>query len=377
MNTYTVQMENRLWDIDEYDYDGQDVIDILNKEFRSFGDALLNIMEKKCEAPIPDPVKYIKTMCLKNNVPVSAVATDNTLRAWFRGVRPKKGTKSREEMFALAFALGLSADETVELFHKAYLDRAFNHRNYAELIFYYCLCNNLPFNRTRTLIDSISLEEQHAWEETVYTEIIKEQAMQTADEEELIEYIKSHSHNFQQNNLRAAEILRDLKESAHKAAEKQIERLGRNENLKKRDLSSDSTLYYLITNQSTSGRGSSGTKTLPLKNAALPKEIKGNFPQPKTFSEPKPSYEEIRKMIVLLFSYEFWINTIEGTYGMQYNNYFDTYVSMQDIHLNNAGMPPMYPGNPYDWLFLYCTLQENPLDVFQDILATVLADTYD
>ena len=118
MDAYTVQMENRLWGIDEYDYTGQDVINILNKEFRSFGDALLNIMEKNCEAPISDPVKYIKSMCLKNNVPVNAVASDNTLRAWFRGIRPKKSTKSREEMFALAFALGLNADETIDLFHK-------------------------------------------------------------------------------------------------------------------------------------------------------------------------------------------------------------------------------------------------------------------
>ncbi len=32
----------------------------------------------------------------------------------------------------------------------------------------------------------------------------------------------------------------------------------------------------------------------------------------------------------------------------------------------------MYPGNPNDWMFLYCALSDTPLDTFRGVLAEVL-----
>lgn len=58
-------------------------------------------------------------------------------------------------MFALAFAINLSVDETKELFHKIYLDRAFNYRDVQEIIFYFCLKNNKTWADAKRLIAEI------------------------------------------------------------------------------------------------------------------------------------------------------------------------------------------------------------------------------
>ena len=35
----------------------------------------------------------------------------------------------------------------------------------------------------------------------------------------------------------------------------------------------------------------------------------------------------------------------------------------------------LYPGNPYDWIFLFACHTDEPLAIFRDIWNTLLADT--
>ena len=99
-----------------------------------------------------------------------------------------------------------------------------------------------------------------------------------------------------------------------------------------------------------------------------PKEIKNRFPEAGSFSEKAPTYESMRKMIIMLFSYDFW-------YQVQWENEefeLDDYISQLNALLNDCGFSLIYYGNPYDWMFLYCTLSEMPLDTFRDIISEVL-----
>ena len=101
-----------------------------------------------------------------------------------------------------------------------------------------------------------------------------------------------------------------------------------------------------------------------------PKEIKNRFPEAVTLSKKDPTYEELRKLIILLFSYCYW-------YEVQRKNEFvelDDYIEELNAHLNESGFSLMYYGNPYDWMFLYCALSERPLDTFRGLLADVLED---
>lgn len=125
--------------------------------------------------------------------------------------------------------------------------------------------------------------------------------------------------------------------------------------------------YEVITDVSASG--TKGTKTL-FKNARLPHEIRSRFPEAGTFGKKNQTYEEIRKLIVLLGSYIYW-------YEVQHQNKrvtIDDYISEMNEHLFNCGYPLMYYGNPFDWLFMWCSLAERPLDTFRGIVSEVLAE---
>ena len=178
---YTQQMENALfqqWDaFDDYNEDYTELIDVLNNEdsFRSFGDGLLVFLQRRNpQLTAESAIKYIDELCKKTGVSVGDIASANTLKSWFKGgPRPKKGEDSRRSIFALAFALQLTQNETAELFHKVYLDRAFDYRNANEIIYYFCLNNKKTWADANRLIASVKESDISVNDNTVYTLQIK------------------------------------------------------------------------------------------------------------------------------------------------------------------------------------------------------------
>lgn len=192
IKTYTEQMEDALWQKwSEYDTDAEctSTIEFLNAEdgFRSFGEGLVALMQKKDQSmDIERGITYLTACCRKNGVDEHEIGSKNTLKSWFRGgPRPKKGEDSRDAMFALAFALRFTPDETAELFHKVYLDRAFNFRNEKELIYYFCLANEKTWANAKRLIASIEYNDEID-DATLYTLAIQSNVEQFSSESELL-----------------------------------------------------------------------------------------------------------------------------------------------------------------------------------------------
>lgn len=192
IKTYTEQMEDALWQKwSEYDTDAEctSTIEFLNAEdgFRSFGEGLVALMQKKDQSmDIERGITYLTACCRKNGVDEHEIGSKNTLKSWFRGgPRPKKGEDSRDAMFALAFALRFTPDETAELFHKVYLDRAFNFRNEKELVYYFCLANEKTWANAKRLIASIEYNDEID-DATLYTLAIQSNVEQFSSESELL-----------------------------------------------------------------------------------------------------------------------------------------------------------------------------------------------
>ena len=375
MLNYTEQMENALfqqWDaFDDYNEDYTELIDVLNGEdsFRSFGDGLLAFLQKsRPELTADSAVKYIDELCVKTGVSVSDIASTNTLKSWFKGgPRPKKGEDSRRSMFALAFTLKLTPAETADLFHKVYLDRAFDYRNANEIIYYFCLNNKKFWADAKRLIETANDFNSERTDHTIYTSQMKADVDSLADENELLIYLKNHAHNLEKSNLSAKRNLTELIEEAKKIVKEEVEQPEYAETFRGSDKDSLNFTYEVITSLSVSG--DKGTKTL-FKNARLPKEIKNRFPEAASLSKKEPTYEELRKLIILLFSYTYW-------YKVQWTGIdadIDDYIAQINVYLIDSGFSPMYYGNPFDWMFLYCALSERPLDVFRGLLAEVLED---
>ena len=373
--SYTQQMENALfqqWDaFDDYNEDYTELLDVLNSDdsFRSFGDGLTVFLQKrKSELTADSAVKYIDELCENSGVSVGDIASTNTLKSWFKGgPRPKKGEDSRRSMFALAFTLKLTPAETAELFHKVYFDRAFDYRNANEIIYYFCLNNKKSWADAKRLIEAANGFNLERSDHTVYTSQIKSDIDSFADENELLLYLKSHAHNLEKSNVSAKRNLTELIEEAKKIAKEEAEQPEYVETFRGSDKDSLNFTYEVITSLSVSG--DKGTKTL-FKNARLPKEIKNRFPEAATLSKKEPTYEELRKLIILLFSYIHW-------YKVQWtviDTDIDDYIAQINVYLIDSGFSPIYYGNPFDWMFLYCALSERPLDVFRGLLSEVLED---
>ena len=177
---YTEQRENALfesWKFDNAEEDYNAVIEVLNREFRSFGEGLLYTMEEKAGKRVDNPVIYLESLCKAAGVSMQQIGSRNTIKSWFSGgPRPKKSEASRKKLFAFAFVLKLDPAETAEVFQKVYLDRAFNHRSYEELIYYYCLNNSLSFEHAEDLIRRVSLTLNTDAGQTVMTSYIAEEA---------------------------------------------------------------------------------------------------------------------------------------------------------------------------------------------------------
>ena len=120
-------------------------------------------------------------------------------------------------MFALAFALEFTPEEAAELFHKVYLDRAFNFRNEKELVYYFCLANGKIWADAKRIITAIE-HDADGYDATLHTSAIQSDVDKFSDESKLLAYIKTHRHNMEQNNVTAKKHLDRLIDQAKKYA---------------------------------------------------------------------------------------------------------------------------------------------------------------
>ena len=373
MLSYTEQIQNELYegkwsvyDTSEDDY--AEMVDYLNSSnFRSFGEGLISVISKKTLED-ESALDCLKRCFKEKNIDIKELGSPNTPKNWLNGgERPKKGEDSRRKMFVFAFALGLSVEETVYLFQRVFLDRAFNPRNHKELIYYYCIENAFPFSKAVEMISQVDFENSDVTDKTVYTKVIADVIEQSKSESDIIQYINSHPHNFSINNIAAKDIVTQYISRAKKFVLEEIQSFD-SLYVANKDKDSTNFMYETIIGQTiTTDRGTD--KSL-FKNADLPKEISTSFPTPQIFAKlhKNPTYDELRKMLIVLFSYCFW-------YKIQKTNDYadiDDYVEQLNDLLTEANLPTIYPGNPMDWLFCFCTIADRPLDTFRAILSEVL-----
>lgn len=374
--TYTKRLETEIWNMAkelDKNEDFSKVTEFLNSEegFQPFGKRLAIFIAKKIDLDSTDRktvVQALNEACGKTGVGLSEIASDNTFRNWFdKDIRPQKGDDSRRfSMFALAFSLRLSVDDTKKLFHKIFLDRAFNYRNEKEVIYYFCLKNNKSWADAKRMIAEVESMTIDTSDHTQLTNVIVQNVDVMSDEKMLLAYIRENGHNFEKNSVNASKIFNRYLSEAKNWAKDEISRYALEHQNKWIKNLSNNTLYETITGLNITGK--KGTKTA-FSNANLPKEIKTRFPEAASFGKKHLTSEEYRKIIILLFSYGFWyqvqLEEIDGG--------IDDYTDELNNILFDCNYSGLYYGNPFDWLFLFCTQAEQPLDLFRELLAEVLA----
>ena len=431
---FTNQKIDEFWNMyydDNDDY--EDIIDYLNeaKNFRTFDAGLTEFIKKhgyvekeglSDEVCLKQRVNFLKQKLKEKNIHF----VDVTLKNHFEGqIRPEVIESNRKNIFKLCFAMDLDVDETTAFFNKIYFDRTFNVKNIDELVYYFCIKNKKSFNYAEELIEKIKkmLAEDCSdiLDEIVYTSAIHEKTDFFTEEAELIRYVLENKNAFNRYNTTAIRELNQLLDriQGKKEDKKILTRIQKanvitsqdyedikkcglvvqdifknyahdiikpknnedDEDKEKNKARKDSIIKNLSVHSIDfmlfviySSNKPVGNSDYSFKNdAKLLNIIKNNFPAKSKFSrvkkDPHYSSDALRKMLILLEFYAFCFDASETE--DEYFDFFDDFKEQMNDILDSCGMGPLYIGNPYDWLFLYCAKCTNPLDVFRSIINEV------
>ena len=389
--SHTQGHNEKLWELVmkdfEQDYESEEVLEKLNDPdfFRPFSERLLAFYNEatNCSFTVDEARADLQRRAKDANIDLKRGAINN----WFSGsTEPKYGDDDRRRMFAVAFALELDVEQTMCFFHKVFLDRAFNLRSDREFVYLHCIFNKKSFSVADALIQRLGASKDSVvnTEHTEHTQLLVTVAGQDIDENELLEFIAAHPYNFSLRNTAAKKHRSRLLE-ALTSGSKGRDGLAKQEYERRRseladskdaygfdgkDVKSVDFLLFMIMGVDFAKKGTAEIRSI--RDKFHRKEVYNQFPDKQTISMENPSSYILRKDIILLYFYEYWVNDyLSGQNRGDYDGFVD---GLNDV-LFDCGFSPLYIGNPYDWLFLFCSAcaadDYTPLDRFRGILGQV------
>lgn len=367
--------------------------------FRSFSQALTSFM---CDngfsgeaTNIDDKVAYIKDKFKAAEIPAP-----RDIRKWFgedKGITP-------DTAYQICFAFNLGVEETRDFFRRVYFERAFDCHSITEAVYYYCMRNGLPYSVALDIIAKMPKAKTaviKADKEILYTGTIVEFINGAKNAEELISYVTDHIEQFGYNNATATKHIQELwapLACKDGLAYKEGLLLDKAFNFDiGKDLSKDDE-YTIVTEdadsiwrifaqivgldrrQTTQLGTNRNLKPLLENNALLPSLAEDSFPDRNgielIIKGKHVSHERIRKTMILLEFYTYWANaTVSHKNALWESTEIDAERCIDKInrYLIESGYPELYPGNPYDWIFMWAVNDAWPLVTFRDYMRTLYA----
>lgn len=396
-----------------------------SNNFRSFGEGLTVILGRAGYTGDQDSVEDKSQYLFKKLKETGSKTGIKTIRSWFEGTRrPKVEHSSRQKIYEICFALSLSIDDVKWLFHHVYFDRCFNFHNIEEAVYYFCLKFKLSYTKAQNLIEEIKTKKNENMEDVEigvnYTQFIEDQIKNMESEEELVAFLATEKNNFDEWNHSAYQIILELyekimgtqesKELVKKLREKARKAIKKDSYNKDRLDMWDTSSFGLLMKELVWDAEYSPTEekawehlndemtgeifsnsfllkkmwiqpTNSFKKSNISPIVSNNFPSAKVMSNVLDdikigrleSYDSIRKVLIMLHFYTFWCSKkIDGDVQHGSQILYEIYKDEAECCLVDAGYEGLYPGNPYDWIFLYCAKQDSPLDVFRGMMGDLM-----
>lgn len=384
LNLSTDNAQDSLFSIDDCNEAYQYLQNSAN--FVSFHTGLTTLMQQCGYTGSSEDVEEKTTYLLQKLAAIHVKITEITVRDWFSGKRrPSLDSRSRKLVYEICFALGASFELVQEFFRQVYFSRSFNCHTIKEAVYYYCLHQNHPYD--------------HALDNC-------------RSDEEFLAYFSRNKSIFDRWNQRALFYIEEFVRQI-RGTKEDIGRIpafvdfGTIPDAKTLATPSASGLtiqeFFMHARHDSdypwqySGRNVTSidfilefitTFTIGVtKDATLPDIVKLNFPSKKTFSkilnrsqsETSTSYDSIRKCLILLKFYHFWVtlelmvdsgNAAEDPQS-DYADYFDDFCEEMAQLLEECGYEELYERNPYDWIFLWASTTEHPLESFRGVMRAI------
>lgn len=412
MGEYTEYMNRHITncDIDPFEMDAERTVEILNDKnfFRSFSDGLtmllseafpqaeLNTIEQKAA------VMYEALSKIGSELPLSTVLT------WFN----EKHRPERSAFIEICFALHLDFDGCKRAFSHVYFDRCFNCHNKRELIYYFCIRNGQSWQTANEIISDCPdiPQQENPSHNAVYTRYIRSEVDELKSIEQLKQYIADHEYYFSSCNIKAKEQIQSILESlrgnscdkAYISAFREYyglveqgkratppDHLLKHCSITMRWLrqSTDSDESFLESLKNAQPMSDSfilkaflsGTDGLR-KSADIPEYVRRNFPSKQRLysilkSEQSTQYDSIRRTLILFAFIEYWCRISLGLKPelneMDNDRRFIIFRQQMDAILDSCDYEKLYAGSPFDWLILYLSRHDDPLQELVDFLGEI------
>lgn len=413
LNLSTDNAQDSLFSIDDCNEAYQYLQNSAN--FVSFHTGLTTLMQRCGYTGSSEDVEGKTAYLQQKLAAIHVKITEITVRDWFSGKRrPSLDSRSRKLVYEICFALGASFELVQEFFRQVYFSRSFNCHTIKEAVYYYCLHQNHSYNHALELYETIKAMPETAKFEAsapVYTDQIRNALDNCHSDEEFLAYFSRNKSIFDRWNQKALfyieEFIRQIRGTKEDIG--RIEAFGKVGTIPDAKTLATPPASGLITQEFFMQARHFGRKWTyakqnvtsidfmlefiidPIepvnKKAKLPDIVKLNFPSKKTFSkilnrsqsEMSTSYDSIRKCLILLKFYHFWVtlelmmdsgNAAEDS-QTEYADYFDDFCEEMAQLLEECGYEELYERNPYDWIFLWASTTEQPLESFRGVMKTI------
>lgn len=400
---FTHSIAESIWAVDVVPTP-QDAISFLNQpeNFRSFAEGLTQLICKYGYEKNPGDLDAKTDFICKALSSFPQPPAKSTVKDWFTDKRrPGLGSTSRTHLFHLCFALSISMEDIQWFFGHVYFDRSFNCHTKEEAVYYYCLSRKLPYSHAQSLltaIDALPKPPQNQTAANMFTRDIRQRLNNCANDDELLLFFKDNLSVFHQWNTTALHYIRRyLSLIQGKPSDKAVVEAYRD---KKPPLDQDVETCSLIIREYLVSLDHGRRDDISKKNITsidfmldriisansglsrdtqIPAIVRRNFPSKKIFSdilhraETLTSYEALRKCLLLLQFYAFWVMLVlkPEMYNEHPNEWFDIYCEEANAVLTDCGYEELFAGNPYDWLFLWSATANSPLKTLREIISSL------
>lgn len=402
MGTYTDFLEARAYDIlPDDDHYIEKLMEVVNT-FRPFDEALdIFIADHGYTGALSDIEEKVSFLTSKFNQ--SGIKTPRNIRKWFT----EHKRIERKTAYQICFAFQLNVMETNDFFRRVCLQRGFDCHDVEEVIFFYAIGCQLSYEEAMRLIAKIpkaNTVKINFADDILYTAFIVEELEKFQNGEELVHFIDEHMEQFGYNNATACQYINQIwaeiaSDHGLAANEKnrlylkpeESESIESKQNIQGNHQSKPARKQNNVTGYADSRweiylqiLGLSGACVSSLQtDRSLKPVLKSNkllhplaeesFPDRdglnKILNGEHVSYERVRKILILLAFYKFWVRAAlkKGNYQAEGEESVRCRTQI-DSFLIDAGYPELYAGNPFDWIILYAMINDFPLITFREYM---------
>lgn len=334
-----------------------------------------------------------KILFIKEKFKAAGIQTPRNLRRWYTD----HIMIERKTVFQICFAFALGIEETNDFMRRICLMRGIDCHNMEEIVYYFALENGMDYQQAESVIKSINMvkPDKNIQPDPVYTEVIANDVEAISSKEELIEYLSENAQQFEYNSASAYKRIQVLWNEiagnsgiAIREKKKIYPKFNDEDTEQPRVRHEDSIWEICLQMLGLAGSYSDiyysdrSLKSILKDNELLHPLAEASFPDRdglnKVLLGRHVSYEKVRKLLILLGFYKFW-----GEKALLSNNYnseksdVERCISTLNEYLVDSGYPTLYPGNPYDFIFLTSINSDCPLYIFRCIMREIYFEKAD